>query len=211
MYREIFKGKNISRVQVFSALTDFFKTHKEMLGALDILEIGKEPASHERTFPKAWKIHSANYIKKENTEYVFDASKKFPFADGQFDGTVMFNVLYLIEDYKLCLEECLRVSKNFVLFNVPLISGIAKDPNDYNRFTEDKIKLTIESVSGSSMTYEIIPVGATFSASVALLDTYLRFKPVRIFFNLCSIPLDKLDKKIGRSCPIQYLVYIKKK
>jgi len=45
-----------------------------------------------------------------------------------------------------CLKESLRVSKRFIMFSIPLISGIARHPKDFNRFTENRLIEIINSL-----------------------------------------------------------------
>jgi hypothetical protein len=138
--------------------------------------------------------------------------KPFPFKNSEFDGCVFFNVLYLIDNHMNCLKESLRVSKRFIMFNIPLISGIARHPKDFNRFTEDRLIEIINSLKKDFKIeeFKVIPIGGSFSSAVSLTDSYLRFRIIRIPIYLFAILFDKLDKIIKRNCPMQYLVLIKK-
>ncbi len=145
-------------------------------------------------------------------DYIVDINKKFPFNSEFFDGVSFFNVFYLADDYANCLAESLRVSRKFVIFNSPLISGIAKHQTDLNRFTENKLKYLLEKLKNEQILkeYKIVPLGGSFSSAVNLIDVYLRYRIIKIPFYLMAILLDKLDKMIKRNCPMQYLVLIKK-
>ncbi len=210
MFREILKGKNIFRALLFQALKDFFILHVGMQRDAHVLEIGSDKASHQRALPRQWILHSANAKKMSDSEYVFDANTTFPFTENSFDGVVLFNTMYLIDTYEKCIAESVRVAKSFVMFNIPLVSGIAKDPLDYNRFTRDRIEKMQKDMNMGDASWEIMPIGGSFSGCAVLIDPYLAFRPLRIICNCMAYFLDKLDAKIKRDAPIQYLVYIKK-
>lgn len=210
-FREILKGKTASRALLFAALTDLFEKEKWLNGNFSVLEIGGEPASHHRAFPKAWKITASNYLPKAGIEVIIDAGEKFPLKDGGFDGTVFFNVLYIIKNYENCLKESLRVSGKFIIFNSPLIAGIMSHPNDFNRFTEDRLCQILELLKKESVfEYRIIPLGGSFSSAANVLWPYLRFRIISVPVFSAAFFLDKLDKILKYRCPAQYLVLIKK-
>lgn len=210
--KEIIKGKNIGRALLFTSLKDLFGRELWLGGDFSVLELGHISASHQRAYPENWKIKISDYRPSDNLDYIVDINKKFPFKSEFFDGVSFFNVFYLADDYINCLTESLRVSRRFVIFNSPLISGIAKHPTDLNRFTEDKLKDLLEKLKNEQILkeYKIIPLGGSFSSAVNLIDVYLRYRIIKIPFYLAAILLDKLDKMIKRNCPMQYLVLIKK-
>jgi hypothetical protein len=210
--KEIFKGKTIGRALLFATLKEFFDNEKWLNDKFSVLELGAEPASHQRTFPEFWQVKKSNYIEMKDIDFVVDAEKPFPFKNDEFDGCIFFNVLYLINNYMNCLRESLRVSKRFIMFNIPLISGIARHPKDFNRFPEDRLIEIFNSLNKDFKIeeFKIIPIGGSFSSAVSLIDSYLKFRIIRIPIYLFAILFDKLDKIIKRNCPMQYLVLIKK-
>lgn len=210
--KEIFKGKNIGRALLFASLKDLFGREPWLGGNFLVLELGHIKASHQRSYPLSWKIKISDYRPSDNLDYVVDVNKKFPFAPGFFDGVALFNVFYLADDYVNCLTESLRVAREFVIFNSPLISGIAKHPTDLNRFTEDKLNRLLEKLRSEQALkeYKIIPIGGSFSSAINLIDVYLRYRIIKIPFYLAAILLDRLDKMVKINCPMQYLVLIKK-
>jgi len=210
--KEIVKGKNIGRALLFASLKDLFRQELWLNGNFSVLELGHIRASHQRAYPTSWKIKTSDYRPDDDLDYVVDVNKKFPFEPDFFDGVSLFNVFYLADDYVNCLVESLRISREFVIFNSPLISGIAKHPIDLNRFTEDKLKHLLEKLKNeqSLNEYKIILIGGSFSSAINLIDVYLRYRIIKVPFYLMAILLDKLDKMIKRNCPMQYLVLIKK-
>lgn len=207
--KEILRGKTIGRAMLFATLKELFEKEKWLNDGFKVLELGSEPASHQRAFPKFWQLKKSNYQPMEGIELIVNAEETFPFKDGEFDGTVFFNVLSVINNYLVCLEESLRVAKKFVMFNIPLISGIARHPGDFNRFPEDRLIEILENLGGIKNS-KIISIGGSFSSAVGLIDAYLKFRIIRIPIYLIAFLLDRLDKFINRQCPTQYLVLIRK-
>lgn len=209
--KEVLRGKNLNRAALFSVLEKVFHDEKWLSGAYSVLEIGEEKASHERTYPIGWKRVNSNYKKIDGVDIIIDANERFPIENEKFDGVTMFNVLYLVDDYLNCLKESLRVSKKFVIFNIPLISNIARHPVDMNRFTEDRLISLISILKSSGVKdWRIVPIGGSFSSAVVLVDVYLRFRIIRLPIYLLARMLDKIDLRFGYSCPTQYLVILKK-
>ncbi len=195
-FKEIFKGKSIGRAMLFASLTDLFNKEKWLNSEFNILEIGHEPASYHRALPPKWKIKRSNYKSSPNMDLIIDAEKKFLFKGNEFDGVINFNVLYILKNYFQCLSESLRISKKFILFNVPLICGLVPQPHDYNRFTKEKLVDIINKLKKEYeiMNYSIIPAGGTFSSAIDLAGYYLRFRIIKIPLYLLAILLDKLDR-----------------
>ncbi len=210
--KEILRKKTIGRILLFWGLKNLFEKELYLNKEYSILEIGSEPASHQRAFFKQWNIIKSNYKPMPNIDLIIDAEKKFLIEDKKYDGVMFFNVLSCIKNYQNCLEESLRISKKFVIFNIPLISGIARHPMDYNRFTKDKLDEIIKDLSLKFKInkVEIIPLGGSFSSAISLIDSYLKFRFIRLFFYSFAILFDKLDLIIKRECPMQYLVFIEK-
>jgi hypothetical protein len=211
-FSEIAKGKVMNRALAFVHVKTLIENNPWMAEAMDVIEIGSSAASHQRCFPSSWKVMHSNYIPMSGCTYIIDGNKPFLIDDNAVDGVVFFNVLYAITDYINCLEESLRISKSFVFFNIPLVSGIARHPVDMNRFTIDKL-LDIFSVLQKryAFDYTIISVGGSFSSAVTLIDPFLKFRIIRLPVYVTAILFDKLDKIINRSCPQQYIVLLKKK
>ena len=206
--KEIVKGKTVGRATLSATLKDFFVGDDQLDQNFNVLELGGESASHQRVLPKKWKLFKSNVNKTGNPDYIFNANEEFPFEAKKFDGVVCFNTLYAIENQENCLRESLRVSKKFVIFNAPLISGLAPHPTDFHRYTRQGLEKVLKDIDAKS--YEIVPVGGSFTSGVSLIDNYLRYRIIRIPFYLLAILLDNLDKVTKRECPIQYIVIIKK-
>jgi hypothetical protein len=77
--KEIFKGKTIGRALLFATLKEFFDNEKWLNDKFSVLELGAEPASHQRTFPKSWRVKKSNYIEMKDIDFVVDAEKTFSF------------------------------------------------------------------------------------------------------------------------------------
>lgn len=209
--KEIIRGKTLFRAMLLVALKDIFLKDSSLQGPKSVLEIGGQRASHERTYPATWQVTNSNYQKFEKVDIVVDANKLFPLKSGSFDGVTIFNTLYLVDDYMNCLKESLRVSKHFVLFNIPLISLLTPHPVDMNRFTYDRLENMMHSLKNSGLTeYSIIPLGGLFTSATCLLDPFLHFRAVRIPVYILAKILDKVARSSKYRCPSQYLVVMKK-
>lgn len=208
-FKEIWMGKSVSRALQFSFLSTFFKS-SEFDRAIEVLELGSQPSSHMRTYPKSWTVRSSNIssIKGIELDYILDANQSLPFEGKTFDGVIAMGVFYTLEDPMFTITECLRVSKYFLLFSVPHISAIARDPLDLHRYTEDGIRSIIKKISNST-SCNIVPIGGTFTSALSLVEPFLRFRVIKVFLGSMAFFLDKLDKITGRSVPIFYLVLIK--
>jgi len=207
-FKEIIRGKTMARASLSASLKDVFEKEDQLNKNLEILELGSEPASHQRVLPKKWKIIKSNINDAGNPDHVFDANEKFPFEPESFDGVIFFNTLYAIENQENCLKESLRISRKTVVFNAPLISGLAPHPYDFHRYTRQGLEKMLETMKLKS--YKIIPVGGSFSSGVSLVDNYLRYRIIRVPLYLLAIFLDKIDKMTKRECPLQYIVILEK-
>ncbi len=209
--RESFRGKTIGRILLFSALLDLFSRDRFLQEAYTVLELGSAIASHQRAFPSSWRMTYSNYVHVTPPALCIDVTRPFSLPSGAYGGVVAFNLLYAIDDYMHCLSESLRVAKYFVLFNIPVVSGLAPHPNDFNRFTIDRLRTICSHFSSSlGIQYEIIPFGGSWSSAVSCIDVYLRFRIVKIPFYALAFFLDRCDAWISRDCPLQYVVLMKK-
>ncbi|MBU0722716.1 hypothetical protein KKH46_00660 [Patescibacteria group bacterium] len=78
---EILKGKSIGRALLFCELKNLFQKEKWLNNKYSVLEIGSEPTSHQRAFPKEWTLKQSNYIQISDLylDYIFSVEKKFLF------------------------------------------------------------------------------------------------------------------------------------
>lgn len=209
--KEILKGKTLGRALLFVALRKLIQENSFLQKENSILDIGSQKASHERVYPSSWRLTTSNYRDDLDADIVIDANREFPLAENSYDGVTMFNTLYLVDDYKACLSESLRVARKFVLFNIPLVSGIARHPVDLNRLPFDRLVQVLEAQKSEGLKeYKIIPIGGSFSSAVSLVDVYLRWRVVKLPVYLIARILDRLDKIAKHECPTQYLVLMLK-
>lgn len=211
-YTEILHGKTVNRVLLHAGLRELFEIHPELSGEKKILELGNRPASHQRAYPKEWNLETSDIESHPDAEHVIDVDKRFPISDGAYEGVVYFNVVPMIVEIDNCFRESLRVARSFVIFNSPLISGMARDPLDMNRFTRDRLEYILERYckEGLLTEYNIIGLGGSFSSALTAVTIYVRWKIFLIPFNTLALVLDRLDRLTARECPGQYLVLIKK-
>lgn len=210
--RYIWDGRSIFRASLVGELQALIERHRWLEGASTVLELGYERASHEDAYPPSWKLLHCNYRSMHDIDCVFDADRRFPFIDQAVDGTVLFNTLAMIEDFMNTLRESLRVSKRFVIFNVPLISALTPHPGDFNRFTASRIDRIIDGLAAdfAVRSRDVTPIGGSFSSALVAVAPYLKWWAVRVPVNLLALVLDRLDRRIGRQCPMQYLVLLEK-
>ena len=211
-FRELARGKSTSRSLLVAALAELFRRRPDLSGSFSVLELGSEPASHQRIFPSAWRITRANLAEGRGADPIFDANRPFPFPDGSFDAVVFFNTLYAIESYAGCVREAVRISRRFILFNAPHIAAFAPHPSDHHRFTVTELSALCDGLvrADRRIRYGIIPVGGSFTAAMSVIDPYFIFRIFRIPPALMAAILDLWDRHVGRSCPVQHLVLIEK-
>jgi len=51
-FKEIIRGKTMARASLSASLKDVFEKEDQLNKNLEILELGSEPASHQRVLPK---------------------------------------------------------------------------------------------------------------------------------------------------------------
>lgn len=210
--KEILRGKTLFRVLLFAGLRELFAKENWLRQPFKVLELGSEPASHQRALPAGWQLTASNVNNSASVDFLLNAEEKFSLDDSSYDGVIIFNTLYLIDNYRQCLRESLRVADQFVIFNIPVAAALAPQPYDFNRFTFDRLKEILEDLkqTGPAVNYRIIPLGGSFTSAVNSIDVYLKFRIIRLPVYLLAWALDRLDSTIRRRCPTQYLVLIKK-
>lgn len=204
--KAIIRGKAVGRALLVSEVEKLVEASNVLTNSKEILDIGSQSASHERAFPKHWLITKSNYQRHNSGDLIIDVNQRFPLKDKSFDGVTIFHTLYLAGDYMNCLQESMRVSRSFVLFNIPLVSSLAPHPVDLNRFTHDRLVLIMKELGISQ--YKIIPIGGSFTSALSLVEHYLYFRIFRICAALLAKVLDSLDRITHRACPVQYLVLV---
>lgn len=206
---EVLRGKNLSRILLMGALKHLFKINPVLQESHSVLEIGYAPSSHHRVYPAAWKVEGANYVAGSGVTHVFDANQAFPISDGAFDGVVFMNVLPVIRNDDTLISEAVRCARKFVLFNVPLISGIARHPADYHRYTQDRLEALLEEQQVLSRSH-VFRVGASFTSAWSLIDPLLKWRLIRLLAYPAAILLDAADRTRDRECPMHYMCLILK-
>ncbi len=209
--REIIRGKSVGRALLFAHLESLFK-EALFAGEKAVLELGAEPASHQRTFPSAWRVTGANKESYSAADICFDADQAFPFLDGAFDGVVCFNTLSVLRDPAFCITESLRIARSFAIFNAPNIAAYAPHPRDLHRFARDGLHAILLPLrdQGRIVSYRVIPVGGSFTSAWALVEPYARWRIFRIPLSLACAAADRFDVLFHRECPAQYLIVIEK-
>lgn len=209
--REIVRGKSISRALLFSHLAGFFQDHPAYVRPASVLELGSEPASHQRAFPRNWLIVRANMTGYPAMDINFDLEGPFPCMDGSYDGVVAFNTLYAIRNFPACIGECVRVARSFVVFNMPHVGAYAPHPRDFHRSTKESLSAILDPLRerGDIADFRIMPLGGSFTSAFSLIEPYFKWRIFRVPLGMAAVFLDRLDGMFVRECPIQHLVLIR--
>jgi SAM-dependent methyltransferase len=105
---------------------------------------------------------------------------RLPFADGTFDGAVMFELLEHVPDPATAVAEVRRVLRPGARFlgSAPFVWPIHGDPNDYFRFSADGLRTLLRGFSD----IRILPLGNAVGSAWLLLSSGSRalrlFNPV---------------------------------
>lgn len=134
-----------------------------------------------------------------------------PVADGAFDAVVLSEVLEHLRDPGAVLREITRVLRGGgrVVATMPFLFPVHGDPEDYQRWTPDKLRLEL-AAAGLSVD-ELEPMGSVAAVVFDLCwiawNAFLQVLPVplrrvgELPFALVKPLVGLLDRRLGRLAP----------
>ena len=192
-----------------------------------VLDIGGKKDNKRGSFrPPLDKVVSWEYLNTDastNPDYCCSA-ENIPIDNDKFDFVLMAEVLEHLENPSKVLQDAYRITKfsGKIIASMPFLYPIHADPNDYQRWTPERIKLEFEKVG---FTIEkITPMGSLFAVIYDLLYVSLgmasknrralKIRIIRKFLMpllaILFLPLDKYyDYKSKRITTGYFIVGIK--
>ena len=143
--------------------TDFFG---------DVLDVGGKKENKRGLFrPPINKVNSWKYLNIDpltKPDYCCSA-EKIPVSESVFDIVLMTEVLEHLQNPEVVLKEIHRVlrKEGKLIATMPFLYPIHSDPNDYQRWTPQKIRVEIE--RGGFSIDQIVPMGSLFAVYFDLL------------------------------------------
>tara|TARA_B100001059_G_scaffold219126_1_gene239944 strand:+ start:26 stop:694 length:669 start_codon:yes stop_codon:yes gene_type:complete len=126
------------------------------------------------------------------SEVKLDLEKKLNLEVNKYDTIILINTLEHIYNYKFLISQINKVlkQKGKLEIFVPFLIGYHPDPNDFFRPTHKYLK-DILNEYGFEGEVNLIGVGP-FISSYQMLYRYLKFSPIKLFFLIIVIGLDRL-------------------
>jgi len=147
---------------------------------------------------KNQRVINLDIVDGENVDVVSDAGN-MPFLDNSFDFIVCQAVIEHLKNPKIVINEIKRVLKEGGYFycTVPFLQGYHADPNDYQRFTNEGMKILLKH-------FTILKKGVSsgpFSAIAWIIRDIFTFgkkssfiyRLSRIVSSILSFPVSLLD------------------
>lgn len=178
-----------------------------------VIDIGGKREKKRGDFsPPISRVKSWKYVNiDESTNPDFRCSaESIPVNDASFDTALLCEVLEHLENPEKVLREAFRILKNGgkLIMSTPFLFHIHSDPHDFQRWTETKITLELESMGFSDL--EITPMGGPGSVINDLLYAsfsrvqnkyfrylgYLTLRAGKPFFRLLDIAFSSARQRI---------------
>ncbi len=206
--------KTFWRATLYEFTKRFFANNPTLQSSHNVLELGGSiKASHQRALPESWRMSYADQESGPNVTHVFDANGPFPIEDGAYDGSIAYNTALHIRDLDNMVQEMLRVSKTFVLFTIPFVAPIAHHPVDWHRLTEAGANAYCQTWKERGLidSFEVLPIGNMFGCVANILDLINKFRITRVpAYALCRLGDRWIASRVKTTCPMQFLIYMKK-
>lgn len=210
LIKQVYSGKTISRILFNWQVKD---NCKNLTGTCVDLASGRNPSYQRYWQLDCGKIIRSEYDDKNKPDIVVDLNKKIVLADNFADNVFLFNALYILKNPEESLREVYRILKpgGKLFLSSPFVANEMPEPDDYFRFTSQKLKEMLE--GGGFSEIKIIPYGERFSAAVYILHDFFFFNFVRLAVFTAVLLADKMiPKRIKKRhpCPIGHFAVAKK-
>ena len=171
-----------------------YRIKKENLNG-DTLDLGSaEGRGYDKLIsqsPDGQYVFSDNKLGGTQVDYETD---RLPFADGEFEDVLLFNVLEHLYHPKNVLQEIRRIKQGRLIGSVPFLMWYHQDPHDYFRYTNEALEKIFKECGYKNIKIEtqaIGPYSTAFSQILPTLPTILR----PIVFTPCYL-LDMLFRAL---------------
>lgn len=135
--------------------------------------------------------------------------ENIPLKMQSFDSVVMHEVLEALENPKLALIEIHRILKTngFFMMTVPFLYPIHNDPFDYQRWTSEKLRVTIENIGFEIIDFKALGGGFSVVHDILLhMNIYSTKKSIitKIFSWLLTRSSAWFIKLDSKKIPLNY-------
>lgn len=158
---------------------------------------GKKNPSYMRFLDRKnvtqWMV--ADYDSTYAPDLCFDAGKPWPISDGEYDGILLVNCIYIFEHPDFVFKEAARVLRKggILLVTFPMIWNEVPEPSDYYRFTAQGA--TGMAARTGLRQIRIEPVGGRFSSIVEMLSSYLAKVKLYRLSAVAAVLLDHIARR----------------
>ncbi len=138
-----------------------------------VIDIGGKKVNKRGDFrPPLSQVQSwqyANMDKSTNPDFCCNA-ERIPVNDASFDTALLCDVLEHVREPEVVLGEAFRILKKcggVLIISIPFLFPVHADPSDFQRWTDSKIKLVLESLGFLDIKVE--PMGGVGAVTYDLL------------------------------------------
>lgn len=180
--------------------SDLEKYSKYFKGAVLDVGGGRSRGLYKLDKKRISKMTICDIDKNKNPDIVANV-EKLPFKNSSFDVVKATELLEHVQNPEIGLKECVRVIKNkgMLILSIPFIYRIHADPQDFQRFTEYKLKTEMEKLKCKIIVFK--KQGYLFTVIADVIKAYLQSWPIifRYFGYFFILPICELlvylDKK----------------
>lgn len=199
-------------------LDEFLSMYQRLMKG-DVIDVGGKKEKKRGIFrPPLPQVNSWKYVnidKSTNPDFCCSA-ENIPVEDGSYDTVILCEVLEHLENPEQVLKEIFRILKNggTLIMSTPFLFPVHADPYDFQRWTDTKIRLILESIGFSEI--KIMPMGGLgsvvhdliFVASSKIKLRYLKtvYLLCLKIFNPIFVLTDRLLKSIENIITTGYFV-----
>lgn len=158
----------------------------------DVIDIGGKKEKKRGIFRpplsqvKSWKY--LNIDKSTNPDFCCSA-ENIPVEDAAYDTAILCEVLEHLENPEQVLKEIFRILKNggTLIISTPFLFPMHADPYDFQRWTDTKIRLVLETIGFSDI--KILPMGGLGAVIHDLLFVFFSKLQVKYLKTACFLGL----------------------
>jgi SAM-dependent methyltransferase len=220
LYRRYRVGYSVSRMYV-----DDFLRANELLFRGKVIDVGGTKAFKAGYFDIENFSRDVKYLNSDHStdpDYLCSAEEIF-LPDCTFDTVIFSEVLEHLENPEIALSEIYRILRleGVLVVTVPFMFKVHGAPNDYQRWTEYKLRKELLTVGFQEVSVE--PLGGAFAVLADILKQLignLRIRSLQLIVGGLFLPIqyflvEILDKKLAPKWtlewPMHYCVVARKR